>query len=45
MRIHAHHIVFPEPHGKWSKVARFVTWLRREVARTTSTARAKRRER
>jgi LysR family glycine cleavage system transcriptional activator len=44
IRIHAHHIVFPEPHGKWSKVARFVTWLRREVARTTSTARAKHRE-
>jgi hypothetical protein len=25
--------VFPEPHAKWSKVQRFVEWLRREVGK------------
>ena len=33
IRVHAHHLVFPRPHGKWSKVERFVGWLRREVAK------------
>lgn len=31
MRAHAHHVVFPQAHAKWSKVARFVTWLREEA--------------
>lgn len=43
VRVHAHHIVFPEPHGKWSKVARFVSWLRREASRTATHARGKNR--
>jgi LysR family transcriptional regulator, glycine cleavage system transcriptional activator len=30
--VHAHHLVYPEAHGKWNKVVRFVTWLRREAA-------------
>jgi LysR family glycine cleavage system transcriptional activator len=33
MRAHGHHVVFPEAHGKWSKVERFLGWLRREAAR------------
>lgn len=33
MRVHAHHVVFPEAHGKWSKVERFVGWLRREAGK------------
>jgi LysR family glycine cleavage system transcriptional activator len=32
IRVHAHHLVYPESHAKWSKVVRFVTWLRREAA-------------
>ncbi|HSQ10018.1 MAG TPA: LysR substrate-binding domain-containing protein [Burkholderiaceae bacterium] len=32
IQVHAHHLVYPESHGKWSKVVRFVTWLRREAA-------------
>ena len=35
IRVHAHHLVFPKPHGKWGKVERFVGWLRREVAMTS----------
>lgn len=31
IRVHAHHLVYPESHGKWSKVVRFVTWMRREA--------------
>lgn len=30
--VHAHHLVYPEAHGKWSKVERFVAWLRREAS-------------
>ncbi len=30
--VHAHHLVYPEAHGKWSKVERFVGWLRGAVA-------------
>jgi LysR family glycine cleavage system transcriptional activator len=30
--VHAHHLVYPEAHAKWSKVERFVAWVRREVA-------------
>jgi hypothetical protein len=30
--VHAHPLVCPESHGKWNKVVRFVTWLRREAA-------------
>ena len=33
VRVHAHHLVFPETHAKWGKVERFLTWLRREVAK------------
>jgi LysR family transcriptional regulator, glycine cleavage system transcriptional activator len=32
IQVHAHHLVYPESHGKWSKIVRFVTWLRREAA-------------
>ena len=32
IQVHAHHLVYPESHGKWNKVVRFVTWLRREAA-------------
>jgi LysR family glycine cleavage system transcriptional activator len=31
IRVHAHHLVYPEAHGKWSKVECFVGWLRREA--------------
>jgi LysR family glycine cleavage system transcriptional activator len=30
---HAHHLVYPEVHGKWKKVERFVTWVRSEAAK------------
>jgi LysR family glycine cleavage system transcriptional activator len=30
--VHAHHLVYPESHGKWNKVVRFVAWLRREAS-------------
>jgi LysR family glycine cleavage system transcriptional activator len=33
IRVHAHHLVFPEPHAKWGKVERFVRWLRAEGSR------------
>ena len=32
IQVHAHHLVYPESHGKWNKVVRFVTWLRKEAA-------------
>jgi LysR family transcriptional regulator, glycine cleavage system transcriptional activator len=32
IQVHAHHLVYPESHGKWNKVVRFVTWLRREAS-------------
>jgi LysR family transcriptional regulator, glycine cleavage system transcriptional activator len=32
MQVHAHHLVYPPPHGKWNKVARFVEWLRETSA-------------
>lgn len=41
IRVHAHHVVFPEPHGKWGKVERFLNWLRREAARTETVPAAK----
>jgi LysR family transcriptional regulator, glycine cleavage system transcriptional activator len=37
IQVHAHHLVYPEAHGKWSKVVRFVEWLRREAARAAPT--------
>jgi LysR family glycine cleavage system transcriptional activator len=39
--VHAHHLVYPEAHGKWSKVERFVSWLRREASRALPTAPSK----
>lgn len=33
VQVHAHHLVYPAAHGKWKKVAQFITWLRREAAR------------
>jgi LysR family glycine cleavage system transcriptional activator len=30
--VHAHHLVYPEAHGKWTKVERFVGWLRGAAA-------------
>lgn len=41
VRVHAHHVVFPEPHAKWGKVERFVTWIRKEASRATSKVRVK----
>lgn len=32
IEVHAHHLVYPPQHGQWSKVARFVDWLRAECA-------------
>ena len=32
MQVHAHHLVYPEAHGTWTRVLRFVTWLRREAS-------------
>ncbi len=32
IQVHAHHLVYPESHGKWNKVVRFVTWLRKEAS-------------
>jgi len=29
--VHAHHLVFPKAHGKWSKVERFVKWIREQA--------------
>lgn len=31
IQIHAHHLVYPPAHAEWSKVGRFVGWMRREV--------------
>ena len=39
--VHAHHLVYPEAHGKWDKVVRFVKWLRREASRTVQPATTK----
>ena len=41
IRVHAHHIVFPETHAKWGKVERFVKWLRREASRAPGAERSK----
>jgi DNA-binding transcriptional LysR family regulator len=43
VRVHGHHIVYPEPHGKWSKVERFMAWLRREAARSAPVERLRQR--
>ncbi|HET7400140.1 MAG TPA: LysR substrate-binding domain-containing protein [Usitatibacter sp.] len=32
IEVHAHHVVYPEAHGKWGKVERFVAWIRHEAA-------------
>lgn len=34
IEVHAHHIVYPPSHGEWKKVARFVEWVKRQVAKT-----------
>lgn len=31
IQIHAHHLVYPPAHAEWSKVGRFVGWIRREA--------------
>ena len=31
IEVQAHHLVFPQQHGKWSRVARFVDWVRAEA--------------
>jgi LysR family glycine cleavage system transcriptional activator len=41
IRAHGHYVVFPELHGKWGKVDRFVKWLRREASRTPQVERSK----
>ena len=41
IQVHAHHLVYPEAHGKWDKVVRFVKWLRSEASRTTKTVTTK----
>jgi LysR family glycine cleavage system transcriptional activator len=32
IQIHAHHLVYPTAHAERSKVARFVSWIRKEVS-------------
>jgi LysR family transcriptional regulator, glycine cleavage system transcriptional activator len=39
--VHAHHLVYPASHGKWSKVVRFVTWMRRESSCQAPVAKGK----
>ena len=29
--VHAHHLVYPKAHGQWSKVRRFVAWIREQA--------------
>ena len=41
IRAHGHHLVYPEAHGRWSKVERFVAWIRREASRTNPASRRK----
>ena len=41
IQVHAHHLVYPEAHGKWGKVERFVRWLRREAVPTQPSAQIK----
>lgn len=43
IQVHAHHLVYPEAHGKWNKVVRFVKWLRGEASRTAPPTQTKRR--
>jgi LysR family glycine cleavage system transcriptional activator len=31
IRVHSHHLVYPEQHGRREKVARFVRWIREQV--------------
>lgn len=31
IEVQAHHLVFPHQHGQWSRVARFVDWVRTEA--------------
>ena len=31
IEVQAHHLVFPRQHGQWSRVARFVDWVRGEA--------------
>jgi LysR family glycine cleavage system transcriptional activator len=45
IRVHAHHLVFPEPHAKWGKVERFVRWLRAEGSRPAQQEKGKSRSR
>ena len=45
IRVHAHHLVFPELHGKWRKVERFVRWLRAEAVRPAPLEKGKSRSR
>ena len=33
IRVHAHHLVYPPAHAKRAKVARFISWLRKEMAK------------
>ena len=30
--VHAHHFVYPPSHGEWTKVERFVSWVKRQAA-------------
>ena len=38
MQVHAHHLVYPEAHGQWTRVVRFVNWLRREASQFSPVA-------
>lgn len=42
VEVHAHHIVYPEAHGKWKKVERFVAWVRKEAATSRRLSKAAR---
>jgi LysR family glycine cleavage system transcriptional activator len=40
IEVHSHHIVYPQAHAKWSKIERFVGWVRKEAGATTAHSKA-----
>lgn len=45
IQVHAHHLVYPEAHGRWGKVERFVAWIRKQASRATPAPQGKSRSR
>ena len=35
IQVHAHHLVYPKPHGQWGRVMKFTQWLRKEAGKTS----------